>query len=73
LNPKLDNYTIRAITSGKEAMGEANVRIANGSGQKFTGRGVSTDIIEASAKAYIDALNRMAAAETTAPETKIQL
>jgi 2-isopropylmalate synthase len=73
LNPKLENYTIRAITSGKEAMGEANVRIANGSGKKFIGRGVSTDIIEASAKAYVDALNRMAAAEIAPPETKVQL
>ena len=73
LNPKLENYSIRAITSGKEALGEANVRIANGNGRTFIGRGVSTDIIEASAKAYVDALNRMAAAETTTtPETKIQ-
>ncbi len=72
LAPKLENYTIRSITSGKEAMGEANVRIANGNGKTFIGRGVSTDIIEASAKAYVDALNRMAAAEMT-PETKVQL
>jgi 2-isopropylmalate synthase len=47
-------------------MGEANVRIANGNGKTFIGRGVSTDIIEASAKAYVDALNRMAAAEKNA-------
>ncbi|MBM4104435.1 MAG: 2-isopropylmalate synthase [Planctomycetes bacterium] len=72
LAPKLENYTIRAITSGKEALGEANVRIADGKGKTFVGRGVSTDIIEASAKAYVDALNRMAA-PTTAPETKEQL
>lgn len=72
--PKLENYTIRAITEGKEALGEANVRIANGKGQVFIGRGVSTDIIEASAKAYVDALNRMAAAETLKQnETKVQL
>ncbi|MCI0499629.1 MAG: 2-isopropylmalate synthase [Planctomycetales bacterium] len=63
--PKLDNYNIRAITSGKEAMGEAVVRIKNEAGRSFIGRGVSTDIIEASAKAYIDAINRMAAYEGT--------
>lgn len=59
--PTLDNYSIRAITGGKEALGEAMVRIKDGKGRSFAGRGVSTDIIEASAKAYIDAINRMAA------------
>ncbi|MBN2514232.1 MAG: 2-isopropylmalate synthase [Sedimentisphaerales bacterium] len=73
-SPKLEYYSIRSITEGKEALGEANVRIANGKGQVFIGRGVSTDIIEASAKAYVDALNRMAAAETIKQnETKVQL
>jgi len=61
LSPTLENYSIRAVTSGKEALGEATVKIAEGS-RVFLGRGVSTDIIEASAKAYVDAINRMAAA-----------
>jgi 2-isopropylmalate synthase len=60
LSPTVENYSIRAVTGGKEALGEANVRIAEG-GRVFLGRGVSTDIIEASAKAYVDAINRMAA------------
>jgi len=73
-SPKLEYYSIRSITEGKEALGEANVRIANGKGRVFIGRGVSTDIIEASAKAYVDALNRMAAADTIKQnETKVQL
>lgn len=58
-SPKLDNYSIRAITGGKEAMGEATVHIKNDAGRTFMGRGASTDIIEASAKAYLDAINRM--------------
>jgi len=58
LSPKLENYSIRAVTGGKEALGEATVKIAEG-GRVFLGRGVSTDIIEASAKAYVDAINRM--------------
>jgi 2-isopropylmalate synthase len=58
-SPRLDHYNIRAITGGKEALGEATVRIENEAGRTFIGRGVSTDIIEASAKAYIDAINRM--------------
>ncbi len=62
LSPKLDNYSIRAVTSGKEALGEATVRIKE-DGRTFIGRGVSTDIIEASAKAYIDAINRMVSAQ----------
>ena len=73
-SPVLDNYNIRAITGGKEAMGEATVRIENEAGRTFIGRGVSTDIIEASAKAYIDAINRMvASAGNSEDETKIEL
>ncbi len=62
LSPKLENYSIRAITGGKEALGEATVRISE-NGRIFTGRGISTDIIEASAKAYVDAINRMVSAQ----------
>lgn len=72
-SPKLDNYNIRAITSGKEAMGEATVRIENEAGRTFIGRGVSTDIIEASAKAYVDAINRMVAVQTDNTETKAEV
>ncbi len=60
-SPKLDLYTIKAVTGGKEALGEATVKIIDKDGVRFTGRGVSTDIIEASAKAYVDAINRMVA------------
>ena len=62
LSPTLENYSIRAVTGGKEALGEATVKIADEGNRIFLGRGVSTDIIEASAKAYVDAINRMAAA-----------
>jgi len=72
-SPKLDNYNIRAITGGKEAMGEATVRIENEAGRTFIGRGVSTDIIEASAKAYVDAINRMVAVKSDDVETKVDL
>jgi 2-isopropylmalate synthase len=72
LSPKLENYSIRAVTSGKEALGEATVRISE-DGRTFIGRGISTDIIEASAKAYVDAINRMVAAKGGAPELKAEL
>ncbi len=56
---KVDEYNIRAVTSGSQAMGEVTLRVTE-NGEITKGRGVSTDVIEASAKAYIDALNRMA-------------
>jgi len=58
LAPKVDSYSIRAVTGGKEALGEAVVKIIDNK-KTFMGRGVSTDIIEASAKAYINAINRL--------------
>jgi len=60
----VESYSIRAVTGGKEALGEATVRISDAS-RTFIGRGASTDIIEASAKAYVDAINRMTAAQET--------
>jgi 2-isopropylmalate synthase len=74
LSPKLENYSIRAITGGKEALGEATVRITE-NGRTFIGRGISTDIIEASAKAYVDAINRMVAAQpkSTDPGLKAEV
>ena len=60
IDVKLEHYSIRALTSSSEAQGEAVLRIRHDD-KVFVGRGVSTDIIEASAKAYISALNRMTA------------
>jgi 2-isopropylmalate synthase len=55
---KLAKYEIRAVTSGTEAMGEVTVHLED-AGRKVVGRGASTDVIEASAKAYIDGLNKL--------------
>ena len=55
---KLLRYDIRAVTSGTEAMGEVTVHLEIGK-RRVMGRGASTDIIEASAKAYVDGLNRL--------------
>ena len=54
----MEEYVIQAITGGSQAMGEVTVRVNDGD-LKTTGRGVSTDIIEASARAYVDAMNRL--------------
>jgi 2-isopropylmalate synthase len=72
-SPTLENYNIRAVTGGKEAIGEATVRIKNKAGKSFIGRGASTDIIEASAKAYVDAINRMVACTGKCEGEKVSL
>ena len=58
----LKKYVIRGVTGGTEAMGEVIVHLDQ-NGKSGTGRGVSTDIIEASARALVDALNRLASVE----------
>jgi len=55
---KLLTYNVGAITSGTDAQGEVTVKVSEGD-KTISGRGSSTDIIEASAKAYINALNRL--------------
>lgn len=51
-------YGIRAVTEGKDAQGEVQIE-ADHNGMRVRGRGVSTDVIEASARAYIAAINRI--------------
>ncbi len=62
LKPKLTDYSLRAVTSGKDAQGEVSVRIEE-SGLTILGRGASTDIVEASAKAYLNAVNKVVRAK----------
>ena len=55
---KLDEYLIKASTEGKDALGEVTVKVSKDN-MRSVGYGVSTDIVEASAKAYINAINNM--------------
>jgi len=55
---KLLQFAINAITSGTEAQGEVTVRLEE-KGYHVIGQGADTDVIVASAKAYINALNKM--------------
>lgn len=55
---ELLDYQIRAITQGKDAQGEVAVDVKHHD-LRLRGRGVSTDVIEASAKAYLSAINRI--------------
>ncbi len=56
---KLLEYGIRAVSGGQDAQGEVVVRVSDAKGHVVTGQGASTDIIEASAKAYLNAVNRL--------------
>ncbi|PKM23065.1 MAG: 2-isopropylmalate synthase [Gammaproteobacteria bacterium HGW-Gammaproteobacteria-14] len=57
---ELQLYSVNAITSGTDSQGEVTVRLEKG-GRIVNGHGADTDIITASAKAYLDALNHFAA------------
>jgi len=57
----LVEFSVKSITEGIDAIGEVLVRIESG-GVTYTGRGADTDIIVASAKAYMNALNRLLSA-----------
>lgn len=56
---RLLSYEVKAITGGTDALGEVTVRLEEG-GRTVVGQGADTDIIVASAKAYLNALNRLA-------------
>ena len=55
---ELDDFQIQAVTEGREAMGEAVVKL-RADGKLYSGRGLSTDIIGSSIRAYINALNKI--------------
>ncbi|MCH3943679.1 MAG: 2-isopropylmalate synthase [Atopobiaceae bacterium] len=63
LDYDLDEFSIKSATRGVDALGEVTLRIANASGEVFTGRGSDNDIIVASTKAYLNAINRLLTAE----------
>ncbi len=66
---KLTEFTIKSITEGIDAIGEVLIRIES-DGVTYTGRGAATDIIVASAKAYMNALNRLLAAKGDSSNVK---
>jgi 2-isopropylmalate synthase len=55
---RLMDYSLRAVSQGKDALGEVTVKVNFGDGELVTGKGASTDVIEASARAYLNAVNR---------------
>ena len=57
---RLKLYSVNAITTGTDSQGEVTVRLESGDSRIVNGQGADTDIIVASVKAYLDALNLMA-------------
>ena len=68
LTGRLLDYQIRAVTSGKDALGEVAILVQAAHGDhRVSGRAASTDVLEASAQAYIVAVNKIAALQTSQP------
>ena len=61
---KLTEFSVKSVTEGIDAIGEVLIRVES-DGVTYTGRGADTDIIVASAKAYINALNRLLTTKKT--------
>jgi len=55
---ELDDFAIRSVTEGEDALGEAVVKLRRGN-EVVTGRGLSTDIMEASIRAYVNGINKL--------------
>ncbi|QEK13457.1 2-isopropylmalate synthase [Crassaminicella thermophila] len=58
INLTLEDYKLHSVTEGKDAQGEAVVKMKH-NGKIYTGRGLSTDIVEASIKAYLSTVNKI--------------
>ena len=61
----LVDFSVQSVSEGLDSQGTVTIRVDN-RGRTFSGRGASTDIIVASAKAYLSAVNRMLAADEEA-------
>jgi 2-isopropylmalate synthase len=60
---ELDDFQIQTVTEGRDAMGSALVKLRSG-GRVYSGNGISTDIIGASVRAFVSALNKIAYEES---------
>ncbi|MGI6227829.1 MAG: alpha-isopropylmalate synthase regulatory domain-containing protein, partial [Peptococcales bacterium] len=67
----LEEYKINAVTSGRDAQGEVLVKVAY-QGKTFIGRGLSVDIIESSARAYLNAINKALNMTKVYDEVKVE-
>ncbi len=66
-DPVLELYSVHSITGGTDALGEVSVRLKE-NGRIVNGHGADTDIVIASVRAYIDALNRLGGSARSHPQ-----
>ncbi len=59
---RTSDFQVQAVSEGRDSVGSVSIRVEN-NGRMFSGRGANTDIIVASAHAYLSAMNRMLAAD----------
>ncbi|MEG0323347.1 MAG: alpha-isopropylmalate synthase regulatory domain-containing protein, partial [Raoultibacter sp.] len=59
IDTDLTEYAVQSVTRGIDALGEVTIRVTAPDGGIYTGRGADGDIVVSSAKAYINALNRL--------------
>jgi 2-isopropylmalate synthase len=68
----LAEFNVAAVTGGSDALGEVTVQVEAASGAaagtRVTGRAVATDIVEASARAYLQAVNKLSRAKARVAE-----
>lgn len=69
---RLMDYSLRAVSQGKDALGEVTLKVDFGNGGLITGKGASTDVIEASARAYLNAVNRFLCDNPNPPDNEPQ-
>ncbi|MFN2489555.1 MAG: alpha-isopropylmalate synthase regulatory domain-containing protein, partial [Actinomycetota bacterium] len=64
IEARLESFNVSSVTGGIDALGDVTIVLVTGNGESLpvrraTGRGVSTDVVEASARAYLSAANRL--------------
>lgn len=69
----LVEYHVQAVTGGKDALGEVTIKVDFGDGHLITGKGASTDVIEASTRAYLNAVNRVVALRKAGQQSSDQV
>jgi 2-isopropylmalate synthase len=66
----LGNFQVSSVTGGSDALGAVTVTVES-DGRKVTGRGVATDVVEASARAYLNAVNKLVRLQGRAGDERV--
>ena len=69
ISARLIGFSVSSVTGGVDAIGDVVVQL-EANGTKVSGKGISTDVVEASARAYLNAINRLIRQKSRAPEPK---